>query len=117
MIDNHNGGGGFLKTLVEYKDYFAFVMLAIWGGVASYLTKLQKNKTPFTLADFITSGFVVSGFVGAITILFCISRQYAPTVTGAMVGISGYMSTEIILLAKRFLKERAKRIIGDEANN
>jgi len=113
MFDNGHNNSPLLKLLIEFKDVIYVSLLAMWGATASYIMKMQKHSSLFVLKDLLFA-WIISGFSGIITYLFCVWRHYPEELTAAMVGVSGFMGGELILIITRIVRSRANRIIGKE---
>lgn len=79
-----------------------FFLIAVWGGTASYVSRLRKSKAPFSIMELIGE-WTVSAFAGLITALFCSELQFSFYVTAAAAGIAGHMGGRAIALTERAL--------------
>lgn len=80
--------------------------LASFGGVAGYVRKIRHGLSKnFSLAELIGE-VIISCFVGIITYLLCDSQHIDPTLTAALVGISGHMGSRAIYLAEFFVQDK-----------
>lgn len=73
------------------------LLLAIWGGTASYVARVRRMKTPFSLAELVGE-WTISGFAGVITGYLCMAASFPPYLTVAFAGISGHMGGKAIAL-------------------
>lgn len=70
-------------------------LLAMWGGTASYLTRLKATKAPFSLMELLGE-WAVSAFAGIITAYICYEAGLSFYATAALAGISGHMGGRAI---------------------
>jgi len=82
-------------------------LLAAWGGVVSFLSKVKAGAArPFNLVEFVGE-VSTSAFSGLLTFWGCEAADFKPLWTAVLVGISGHMGTralyEIELWAQRQL--------------
>jgi len=85
--------------------YFWFIVLAVWGGTANYITRLKANKGPFSLVELLGE-WVISGFSGIITAFICEEMGFGFMYTAAMAGIAGHMGGRGIYLLERVIQKR-----------
>jgi hypothetical protein len=81
---------------IAWISYVWVMGLAAFGGVVSYLKKLQRGKKWKTI-DFLIE-LVISAFAGLITFFICQSMHLSPTTTAAFAGISGHFSGSALKL-------------------
>jgi len=106
MLEQH------IKPILENSVGYAwFVFLAIWGGTASYISKLKKEKGNFSIAELL-SEWSISGFSGIVTAYFCQSYGVGFYMTAALVAISGHMGGRTIYIIESIVESRAKKIIN-----
>jgi len=82
-------------------------LLAAWGGVVSFLSKVKAGAArPFNLVEFVGE-VSTSAFSGLLTFWGCEAAGFEPLWTAVLVGISGHMGAralyEIELLVHRKL--------------
>lgn len=73
------------------------LLLAIWGGTASYIARVRRMKTPFSLVELVGE-WTISGFAGVVTGYLCVAANFPPYMTMAFAGISGHMGGRAITL-------------------
>lgn len=88
--------------------YTVFVVLALWGGVVTYVLNLRKSSGAFIIRDACIQAFI-SGFVGVLTSLLCWHLQAPIPMAGFLAGMSGYMGSKALTL----FENRASKILGD----
>lgn len=85
-----DGVGSALAKLAETGlAWFWFVLLAVWGGTANYISRVRKEGMKFSLVELIGE-WSISGFAGVITALVCAEMGISVMMTYALVGISGH---------------------------
>lgn len=100
-----------IKIVVENSIGFAWlVIIAIWGGTASYLGRLKKKKGKFSMVELIGE-WTISGFAGIITAYFCQEFSLSFFMTAALAGISGHMGGRAIFLIEQIFEKKAKSLI------
>lgn len=89
---------GALAKLVEVGlGWVWFVILAIWGGTANYISRVRKEGMKFSTVELIGE-WSISGFAGVITALLCMEMQLSMFTTYALVGISGHAGGRAIFV-------------------
>lgn len=104
MPDGQNGNL-ILRFLAESLDYIWLLMLALWGGTASYVSRIRKDKTPFSIFELIGE-WSISGFAGLITALICAEFNYSFYITAALAGIAGHMGGRAVVLFEQVFANR-----------
>lgn len=104
------------QRLVAWMDtigfgYLWFVMLAAWGGTASYVTRLKKNGTAFSFAELIGE-WTISGFAGVITAYLCHVADFSYFATAALAGVAGHMGGRGIALMEYAITKHFQRKYG-----
>jgi hypothetical protein len=74
-----------------------FVVLAIWGGTANYISRVRKDNMKFSTVELIGE-WSISGFAGVITALLCMEMGMSTLLTYALVGISGHAGGRAIFV-------------------
>ncbi len=95
---------GFIKDWFYqgWLGYVWFMVLAVWGGTASYISRLKRQHTPFSLVELIGE-WSISGFSGLVTALICVNYEFPFEMTAAFAGIAGHMGGRgIQLLEDKF---------------
>lgn len=82
--------------------------ISVWGGVVSYLHKLNKYGISFSLFKFMAE-IITAAFVGLITFLLCQSSGISMPITAALVGISGHMGTRALFI----LEKKYEKLFGE----
>jgi len=97
----------------SYLTYLLAFLFSSWGGIVSYLGKVNNGITRrFSITELVGE-VCTSGFVGIVTFLLCQSAHIDQLATAALVGISGHMGSRTLflletMLQKRFLKQDEK---------
>lgn len=77
-----------------------FFLIAMWGGTASYVSRLRKSKAPFSIMELIGE-WAVSAFAGIITAFVCYEMNLSFYATAALAGIAGHMGGRAIALIEQ----------------
>jgi len=89
----------------DWLKYLGLVGLALWGGTASHFSRMKRLKQPFSTAELLGE-WVICGFAGVMTMLFCQAYDINPALTGAFTGIAGHMGGRtLFLLERRFISK------------
>jgi len=103
------GGSNIIKMLVDAGlGYLWFIFLAIWGGTVSYINRVRKTKTPFSLVELVGE-WAISGFAGLITAYLCAEMGMSFYMTAALTGISGHMGGRAIFIMEKWFQHRIYR--------
>jgi hypothetical protein len=86
-------------------NYLWFVALAIWGGTSSYLSRIKRDKLPFSMIELMGEWFI-SGFAGIITSYMCYSLGWDFYLTAAATGIAGHMGGRAIYLMESYFARK-----------
>jgi predicted CDP-diglyceride synthetase/phosphatidate cytidylyltransferase len=92
------------------KDACMFLVLlspAIVGGIAKYYDEYRNGKRKVSLIDFMGHIFT-SGFVGQMTIYLCEWAALPKSLSGFLIGMTGYMG----VLALSFFQATIKKLIN-----
>ena len=91
--------------------YVWFVFMAIWGGTASYLSRLKKANGLFSIAE-LFGEWMISGFAGITTAYFCQSYGFDFYMTASLTGIAGHMGGRGIFIIENAIKNRVENWIN-----
>ena len=81
----------FIVLGTELITYGWVLLLAVWGGVVNYISKVRAGATSrFNLMELV-GDVVTSGFVGMLTFWLCQAAGFSELLTAVFVGISGHM--------------------------
>lgn len=98
--------GSNLKELIEIAwTYFWFLMIAIFGGTASYLSRVKKKGLPFSVVELVGE-WVVAGFAGLMTLHLCLDAGFNVHLTAFFTGMAGHMGGRIIYLFENLVVNR-----------
>jgi len=100
-------GGYISETLKAGLAYGWFVILAIWGGTASYISRMRQKSLPFSLAELLGE-WLISGFAGIMTALICTSYGADPLLTAALCGITGHLGGRGVYMLEQWAIQRIK---------
>lgn len=88
-----------------------FMLVAVWGGTVSYITRLKKSKAPFSLMELVGE-WTISAFAGIITAYLCAEMGMSFYVTAALSGISGHMGGRAIGLLESWVEQQWRKYLG-----
>lgn len=93
-----DGVGAAIAKLAETGlAWFWFIVLAVWGGTANYISRVRKEGMKFSTVELIGE-WSISGFAGVITALLCMEMGMSQLLTFALVGISGHAGGRAIFV-------------------
>lgn len=93
-----DGVGAAIAKLTETGlAWFWFILLAVWGGTANYISRVRKEGMKFSTVELIGE-WSISGFAGVITALLCMEMQLSALLTYALVGVSGHAGGRAIFV-------------------
>lgn len=97
-----DGQGWLSQRFVEFIQstgltYLWLLLLAAWGGTASYLGRVRKLGLTFSFAEWLGE-LVISGFSGIVTAYLCMWAGFPPLLTFALAGVAGHMGGRAITL-------------------
>ena len=84
-----------------------FIVLAIWGGTANYISRIRRENMKFSTTELIGE-WTISGFAGVVTGLICMEYGMGMHLTFAMVAISGHAGGKAIYLIEQLYAKRIK---------
>lgn len=83
------------------------LLLAIWGGVASFMRKRQdSNSRPWNIVEFIGE-ICISGFTGVAVAHLCDYVGAPPSLKYFMVGIMAHMGSRALFKLERIANQKA----------
>ncbi len=95
-----------VKTLLEScAGYFWFIFLAIWGGTASYISRLKRTGSHFSFIE-LMGEWTISGFTGIVTAYACNSFGFDFYKTAALTGIAGHLGGRGMFMLENYLKNK-----------
>lgn len=101
-----------IKNIVENGlGYFWFIFMAIWGGTASYISRIKRTKTGFSLIE-LFGEWTISGFAGMLTAYMCQSIELDFYATACAVGIAGHMGGRGLFLVESYVQNKAPKILN-----
>ena len=92
--------------------YLWVVILSIWGGVVSYVRKVQKGEVHKWSITELIGELVTSAFAGVLTFFICEWANLPPLLTAAFVGISGHMGSRGLFMLEKYLKSKFGKIVA-----
>lgn len=82
--------------------YLWLIALAMWGGTSSYLSRIRRERIPFSLFE-LMGEWAISGFAGIVTSYVCYSLQWDFYLIAAATGIAGHMGGRAIVLIESLI--------------
>ncbi len=82
-------------------------VIAIFGGIARYLSSYTQDGVPFNFGIFLASTFV-SGFSGWMFALVGISMALPQQITFVMAGTGGFMGDQTMKFCLEYIQGRMK---------
>jgi len=99
---------GLMKLVMDNLSYGWFVLMAFWGGTANYISRRNKDKTPFSVIELVGE-WSISGFAGLITAYICMDMGLSFALTSAAAGIGGHMGGRAIYLAEQIVLSKVSK--------
>jgi len=97
------GQGGIWKMLVDGGlGYLWFVLLAVWGGTVSYISRIRRGNFTFSFVELVGE-WTISAFAGVMTALICQEMEFSLLLTSAFAGMSGHMGGRAIYMMEQFV--------------
>ena len=104
MIDGPDDG--FFKLIWgQIVAWSWLIVVALWGGTANYMTKVNSTDKQFSFMELIGE-WAVSGFAGLITALLAVEAGWSFYLTAAAAGVAGHMGGRAIALIEEALVRR-----------
>ena len=94
-----------LKTVGEYTGHIWLILLALWGGTASYLSRIQQRKLPFSLVE-LAGEWCISGFSGVLTAYICAEAGLSWHMIAFFTGIAGHLGGRGLFMLEQYAKRR-----------
>lgn len=99
-------------TKYPYWTYGAVLLVAMWGGIVSFLTKRKEGTTrPFNFTEFIGE-LTTSGFAGMMAYQGCLYFKVDPLLAPLIIGIAGHMGSRFIYKLEQFADKLAEKRFG-----
>lgn len=99
------------ETIKAGLAYGWFLVLAIWGGTASYISRMRQKSLPFSLAELLGE-WLISGFSGIMTALICTSYGLDPLLIAALCGITGHLGGRGVYMLEQWATAKLKGFAG-----
>lgn len=97
MQDEHGPLFRLGLLIVNNIQYFGLMVIAMWGGTATYLKVIRKKEQEFSVRAWIGE-CSISGFAGLMAMYYCQYAEHSFPITAIVTGISGMMSGKLLLL-------------------
>lgn len=98
-------GDNFRQLIQTFGSYIWILMLAFWGGTASYISRIRRNKLPFSIIELIGE-WCISGFAGVVMMYICLDLSMSTPITAVATGIAGHMGGRAIYLIEIWFTKR-----------
>jgi len=95
-----------IKWLLDNAAYAWFVMLAMWGGTANYISRQLRQNLPFSVVELIGE-WSISGFSGLLTAYLCTHLELTFAMTAVATGIAGHMGGRSIFIIEQIVLRKA----------
>ena len=95
----------------QWLAYAWFLLLASWGGIVSYLSRVRRGKTPFSLIELIGE-CAISGFAGLLTAYICAANEFNFFLTAFLVGVAGHMGGRGIAMMEQAASNKIETLLG-----
>jgi len=82
--------------------YLWFVLLAVWGGTVSYISRIRRGNFTFSFVELVGE-WTISAFAGVMTALICQEMEFSLLLTSAFAGMSGHMGGRAIYMMEQFV--------------
>ena len=94
-----------VRAIIENSVGYAWLLaMAIWGGTASYISRIKKLGAGFSIVEFLGE-WTISGFAGIITAYMCQSVGLDFFKTAAAVGIAGHMGGRGLFVVESWVQK------------
>lgn len=87
------------------RDSWLFIVFALWGGVANYVSTVRRGHRTFSLIELIGE-LVVSGFSGTLVYALCVAYDITEWLAIALVGVGGHFGSRTVFLVEKYIKAR-----------
>lgn len=98
------------KQLIEFLWQAVHIIPALVGGFVRYIHEVSKNREDFNFMR-LTFEVIIAGFVGWIVFHIYSSFWGIDELTGVAVGISSFMSRELLDILEKYLPKAIKKAI------
>lgn len=86
--------------------YLWFILLAIWGGTANYISRIRRDKAvSFSIAE-LTGEWAISALAGLLTAYLCAEMEFSYYITAVAVAIAGHMGGRALFLIEDVTRRR-----------
>lgn len=84
-------------TTYSILTYLWVAGLATWGGVVSYIRRVQEGTARITLLSFVKE-ILTSALCGVVTFWLCELGQVPPLFSAVLIAISGHMGSRLLFM-------------------
>ncbi|WP_019933868.1 phage holin family protein [Oceanimonas smirnovii] len=86
--------------------YLWFILLAVWGGTANYISRARRNKNHVFSAAELMGEWAISGFAGLLSAYICHEMGLSFYATAVTAGIAGHMGGRALFLIEDVIRKR-----------
>ncbi len=104
-------GNKLIAQFLEGRGSIWLVLLALWGGTASYISRIRERHEQFRTVELIGE-WCISGFAGLISAYICLEFDASWQLTCFAAGMAGHMGGRAI----NVLEVRFKSMLGGKPN-
>lgn len=102
----HQAGSWLSRLAGPGGGYIWLVILALWGGTASYISRLKQNRgMAFSLAEWVGE-LTISGFAGLLMAYLCTEMHMSWYMTAVSTGIIGHMGGRGLFMIEASIRRR-----------
>lgn len=96
--------GSISSILTDYAS-IVYIIIALWGGVVSYIEKIRRSKSHFRTWALIAE-LVIAGFTGAIAMFVGLELQLNQEIIAVLVGVLAHMGARSISTIETWVLKR-----------
>lgn len=93
-----NGDSGFFTSMMV-------VIMALWGGLVNYLTRIRKGAIEFSLLE-LAIEFIISGFAGLVIGMIALALNVSPLFSLALGGIAGHAGARTMYFVNKYFEKK-----------
>lgn len=116
MQDEHGPLVRLGLLILDNIQYVGLMFIAMWGGTATYLKLIRKKEQEFSVRAWIGE-CSISGFAGLMAMYYCQYAEHSFPITAIVTGISGMMSTKLLMLMEDVGTDLINRYFPNKAPN
>jgi hypothetical protein len=95
----------FSEIFNHWMGYIWLILLAIWGGTASYISRIKQGKIKaFSFVEMVGE-WSISGFAGLLTAFICSEMKMSWEMTAFFTGVSGHLGGRALFMFETFVQK------------